>query len=632
MFGIFGKGRGFLPRVDIGSRRDDVFEGTQRNEIFIGRKGDDTVEMQGSVRDASVFGFGPFAIVSTEQGGRDRLIGVESVAFEDYTLRLDGRNNAVLAGDDRFEAVEDRPLSIRVEDLLANDFDADGDALTVTRVTAMSGGAVDLSGGHVRFTPEVDFSGTASFTYEVVDGAGAVSTATVEVIVAPRPDAPEAVADRVATDEDTALRIEPETLLANDADADGDDLSVVAVGSAQGGAVTRDADGIVFTPEADFAGLASFVYTIDDGTGRTATATVEVEVAPVNDLPEPRDDRLEGVVEDVALEIDVETLLANDVDIDGDDLGIVSVSDALAGTATLTAGGDTILFSPEPDASGPGGFTYAVDDGSGALQTARVTFDIAPRNDAPVANRDVAETDAGATVTGIDVLTNDTDIDGDDLSVISAASENGVATVAEDGTLAFTPDDGFSGTAIVDYQISDGAGGTAEGVVEITVNDVDRIPDRARLVVERSDASYFDAMLDSTGAPALDGATFDAWCVNEDVFIFENTSYAVDLYEPNEAFPGGGQLSGLVDTLDNITWLINNDGALGLTAVETQNVIWSLTNGSPVDSALEERARSEALGTGEGFEAGAGDQALVLANVDEVQPVVLELAYDDFFA
>jgi subtilisin-like proprotein convertase family protein len=106
--------------------------------------------------------------------------------------------------------------------------------------------------------------------------------------------APTAVNDSLTTAEDTPTNI---AVLSNDTDVDGDALSVSAFAatSAQGGTVSKNADGTLrYTPAADFNGTDSFTYTVSDGIGGTATATVNMTVTPVNEVPATKDDCKKG--------------------------------------------------------------------------------------------------------------------------------------------------------------------------------------------------------------------------------------------------------------------------------------------------------------------------------------------------
>ncbi|WBG61713.1 retention module-containing protein [Pseudomonas citronellolis] len=177
--------------------------------------------------------------------------------------------------------------------------------------------------------------------------------------------------------------------------------------------------------------------------------------------------------EDTALTIAANTLLGNDSDIDGDSLSILSVQGAVNGTVKLENG--NVVFTPAKDVNGTGSFTYTVSDGHGGTSTATVTVGINAVNDAPVAKPDIASTQEDKPVT-LNVLANDSDVDGDSLSVTSASASNGSVTVNADGTLTYTPKANFSGSDSITYTISDGHGGTASSTVALSVTPVADVP------------------------------------------------------------------------------------------------------------------------------------------------------------
>ncbi|WP_294873064.1 cadherin-like domain-containing protein, partial [Sulfuricurvum sp. RIFCSPLOWO2_12_FULL_43_24] len=96
---------------------------------------------------------------------------------------------------------------------------------------------------------------------------------------------PEAENDALSTPEDSSLTILPATLLSNDSDIDGNTLSIIGVQDATNGTVALVDGNIVFTPNTNYNGPASFTYTISDGQGGSDTATVNINVTPVNDTP-----------------------------------------------------------------------------------------------------------------------------------------------------------------------------------------------------------------------------------------------------------------------------------------------------------------------------------------------------------
>ena len=189
-------------------------------------------------------------------------------------------------------------------DVLLNDYDADGHALSVIGASSASNGAVVTDGVGLTYAPKLDFNGTDSFTYTVEDNYGASATATVTVTVNPVNDDPDAGDDMATTDEDVAVTI---PVLANDSDVDGDPLSVSGVSDASNGTVTTGGANVTYTPAPNFNGSDSFSYTVDDGNGGSATATVTVTVNPASD------DRLLGDID-------------GDGDVDRDDINLISAA------------------------------------------------------------------------------------------------------------------------------------------------------------------------------------------------------------------------------------------------------------------------------------------------------------------
>ncbi|MEJ5992497.1 Ig-like domain-containing protein, partial [Ramlibacter sp. PS3R-8] len=385
------------------------------------------------------------------------------------TVDVQPAPDAPVAADDRVRTNEDTPLTIGAGTLLANDSDADGEALAVTGVSGATGGSVSIAGGNIVFVPTADFTGAGSFTYTVTDTSGRTSTATVVVDVVPVQDPPVATADNLATTEDTPVTISAASLLANDADPDsGDVLHLLSVGGAVGGTVALAGGNVTFTPAPDFTGIASFTYTIGDGNGGRSTATVTVDVAPVQDPPVARNDAL-TTAEDTPLTIPPATLLGNDTDPEGDPLTITAVGSAVGGTVALVGG--NVVFTPATDFSGVGSFTYTVSDGQGGTDTATVTVNVTPVQDAPDARPDTVSTteDTPITIAPATLLGNDRDADGDTLVITAVGGAVGGTVALVGGNVVFTPAPDFFGTGRFRYTVSDGNGGTDTAVVFVDV-------------------------------------------------------------------------------------------------------------------------------------------------------------------
>jgi CshA-type fibril repeat protein len=169
--------------------------------------------------------------------------------------------------------------------------------------------------------------------------------------------------------------------------------------------------------------------------------------------------------EDTAVTIPV---LANDTDGNGQPLTISGTPTAPNGTVTVNPNG-TISYTPNPNFNGTDTITYTVTDPDGNTATSTVTVTVTPVNDAPEANPDTSTTPFNTPVT-FAVLGNDTDVDGDTLSILGTpTSPNGTVVRNPNGTLTFTPTAGFVGAAVVNYTIVDEEGLTDTTTWTITV-------------------------------------------------------------------------------------------------------------------------------------------------------------------
>ena len=369
--------------------------------------------------------------------------------------------NAVpVAVDDTATTAEDNAVDINVA---TNDTDADGDTLSVTAVTTPSSGTAVVaedSSTTVTYTPNANFNGTDSFDYTVSDGTH-TDTGTVTVTVTAVNDAPVAVNDTVTTAEDTAVDID---VVANDTDIEGDTLSVTAVTTPSNGtAVVAEGSSttVTYTPDASFTGTDSFDYTVSDGTD-TDTGTVTVTV---NAVPVAVDDTA-TTAEDNAVDINVAT---NDTDADGATLSVTAVTTPSSGTAVVAEGSSTtVTYTPNANFNGTDSFDYTVSDGT-HTDTGTVTVTVTAVNDAPVAVNDTVTT-AEDTAVDIYVAANDTDIEGDTLSVTAVTTPSNGTVIASGNTttVTYTPDAGFTGTDSFDYTVSDGTD-TDTGTVTVTV-------------------------------------------------------------------------------------------------------------------------------------------------------------------
>lgn len=171
-------------------------------------------------------------------------------------------------------------------------------------------------------------------------------------------------------------------------------------------------------------------------------------------------------------------VLGNDSDIDwvpGQSMRVSSVGTATNGTTTVDAQ-NRIVYTPRSNWSGIDTFNYTVNDGRGGTATGRVTVTVqAPDNAIPVATLDRATTNEDTAIT-INVLANDTDGNNDPLSLVSIGNAQNGTTAIQNGRVVYTPRADWSGNDMFTYTVSDGAGGTSVGQVQVTVNAVNDLP------------------------------------------------------------------------------------------------------------------------------------------------------------
>ncbi|MDF4395960.1 tandem-95 repeat protein, partial [Vibrio parahaemolyticus] len=221
------------------------------------------------------------------------------------------------------------------------------------------------------------------------------------------------------------------------------------------------------TPTADWNGKETITFTAKDPSGESVSQTVNFTVAPVADIVADK----ATVVEDTPTIIKV---LGNDT-FEGDDkvVSLDTNNGPANGTVSVNPDG-SVTYTPNDNYHGEDTFTYIVTSG-GVSESAIVEVNVTPVNDAPVAKDDIATTQEDTAVT-IDVLPNDSDVDGDKLSIQSATVPEAQGKVEiVDGKLVFTPAENFNGHAEIIYTVTDGQLAD-EAKVTVTVNPVNNAP------------------------------------------------------------------------------------------------------------------------------------------------------------
>ncbi len=368
---------------------------------------------------------------------------------------------------------EDTPVSIT---LLGSD--PDGDPLTYTVVTGPSHGRLSGKAPKLTYTPQPNFNGSDSFTFNVNDGTVDGVPVTVLIMVKAVNDPPTANDNSVTTQEDTLVSI---TLAG--CDPDGDALSYSVVKGPSHGNLSGTGPNLTYTPNANFNGSDSFLFKVNDGTVDSATATVSIQLKPVNDPPtasyvgatvqnNPPAAKDESVTteEDTPVSITLEGS-----DPDEDELSYTVVESPSHGSLSGTA--PNVTYTPKPNFNGSDSFTFKVSDETADSNAATVSITVTAANDPPSAKDDSARTLEDTPIKAIDVLGNDTDVDDDQLTTSAVTQgRNGSVTINADNTLSYIPKANFCGTDSFTYTISDGKGGTDTATVNVKVKVVNDAP------------------------------------------------------------------------------------------------------------------------------------------------------------
>ena len=309
-----------------------------------------------------------------------------------------------------------------------------------------------LPADKVTYVPPANQNGPAleTFEFKTRDGTTDSSAATVTINVTAVDDPPVAVNDVATMQEDaSATSI---NVLANDTDVEGDQITISSATDPANGTVVLTGviplinTGLTYQPDADYCNNPPtipediFTYTLNGG----SVGTVRVTVTCVDDLPVAVNDSKTMDEDSTSVAATTINVLTNDTDVDSGPKTIESKTDGTDGTVTITNSGADLKYVPNANYCNtqPGGtpdtFTYTLNGGSSATVSVTVTC----VDDAPVAVNDTKTVLEDATATTIDVLGNDTDIDGGPMfvDVKTNSTNGGTVTITNLGTdLTYAP-------------------------------------------------------------------------------------------------------------------------------------------------------------------------------------------------
>ncbi|MCA9247755.1 MAG: tandem-95 repeat protein, partial [Planctomycetales bacterium] len=517
-------------------------------------------------------------------------------------------------------------------------------------------------------------------------GAGLSTDGVITINLNNVNDAPVATDDDFSTDEDTQLTggnlITGDNGNGVDSDEDGNTLVVSAFANTNGdqgtvgqpltltdgATVTVNADGTFTYDPTTSTSLQSlpvnnsanstFTYTISDGNGGTDTATVTINVEGVNDAPVGNDDGDASTDEDTVLNVDATNgVLSNDTDVDLGEQATLVVSQvngeaANVGSAVTTGKGALITLNADGSFSyDPNGafeslddgeqdtdtFTYEVSDVNGATDTATVTVTVTGVNDAPVAVDDLeiatTDEDTEVTINAPGVLANDSDPEGDAISVVSSdttSTMGATVTVNADGSFTYDPSQSSalnslntneSATDSFTYTISDGdETDTATVTVLVTgINDPPVITEGQEFFV--SEMASNGAVVGTVEAtdPEMEPLTYAIDLIMTNGQAGDTSLFAINASTGQVTINDNGSLT--LDDVHVLTITVTDDGNLTDTETITITVVQNLPP-TATDNDYSTNEETVLMGnirdddTGDGVDSDADGGTLEILEID----------------
>ncbi|HCM0686818.1 TPA: tandem-95 repeat protein, partial [Vibrio parahaemolyticus] len=390
------------------------------------------------------------------------------------TVTVNPVNDAPTIKVDAVESITEDAVNTDtvVATLTVRDTDTPEDQLTVS-LENNSNGYFVLVGNEVKLTQAgVDAVNNdelnlkdLTISASVSDGVNPTASDSDSLIVNRVNDAP--TVENAIADQELSEDFATYTIDLNDAFKDSDSALNFSVSGNSNVLVSIENGIATISPTADWNGSETLTFTATDPSGESISQTVNFTVAPVADIVADK----ATVVEYTPTIIKV---LGNDTfEDDGKVVSLDTNNGPANGTVSVNPDG-SVTYTPNDNYVGKDTFTYIITSG-GVSESTTVEVNVTPVNDAPVAKDDIATTQEDTAVT-IDVLPNDTDIDGDTLRIDSASvpSDQGTVEIV-DGKLVFTPAENFNGDAEITYTVTDGEL-TDEAKVSVTVKPVNDAP------------------------------------------------------------------------------------------------------------------------------------------------------------
>lgn len=390
------------------------------------------------------------------------------------TIVVEGEDDEPTTNDITASTNEDVSVELSLD---ASEFD--GDSISFSVISQPSNGILgDINDNKVEYTPNPDWNGTDTFTFEATDERtffDKQNIATATITVNPVNDPPVTDNQSASTDEDNAVDI---TLTSNDVEEDNISYSIVS--DTSNGTTVLSGAIVTYTPSSDWNGTDTLSFKANDGADDSNSSTLTITVNGINDAPIANNVTTQMDENKVGGRYQPVTVTLNASDVDGDNLTYALV----AGPANGSVGdisNNEIIYAPNQDFNGTDTFTYKANDGVEDSNEATVTVTINPVDDPPTTENMSVETDEDV---ALEISFPATDVDGESLSYsIEDWVSNGTLELTNN-IVNYTPDLNWSGNVSFTYKANDGISDSNISTVTINVNAVNDPPISEDIPVE----------------------------------------------------------------------------------------------------------------------------------------------------
>ncbi len=392
--------------------------------------------------------------------------------------------------------------------------------------------------GTISYKPSANFYGEDSFTYKVTDSTGGVTSGTVSVNILPVNDLPSVKPINISIRED-----QPATIILPVASDIEDSLILLSANNTTfinitpGAAVTFTSNGVIsYTPPANFYGEDSFTYEVTDANGGKSSATITVNVAPVNDIPVTQALSVSGA-EDNAIAIILPEIFDIEDGIITTSHDNITFSNVRFGALVSINDDGTINYKPSPNFYGQDSFTYKVTDSSGGVSSRTITVNVESVNDLPNVTAVNIATKEDQAVTIILPFVNDVEdfliVPNANNTTFSNITAGAAVTFTSNRVISYTPPANFSGEDSFTYEVTDANGGKSSATITVNVAPVNDIPVTQALSVSGAEDNAIAIVL-----PEITGA--------EDGIIIpdsQNTTFTGIMYGASVVFNNDGGIT-----------------------------------------------------------------------------------------